>query len=537
MGATNCPETPRQRMIGMMYLVLTAMLALNVSVDILNAFGVVDETLRVSNKNIESKISADYAHLDKQKAILGEEKVKDAVSKAAKLQQYSDEMVAYIENITVELLREVDKTEFDKDGNLKTVKTIESKDNYDKPTNYFINMGKATEFKNKLIEYRTNILNLVDDKRRDILAVAVGLNIENEKYYDAGGEEESWENHNFYHLVMAACVTLLNKTIGEVRNAESAVLKEIISSITAEDFKFDEIAARTIPKSHMIFTGDSYEADIIVAAYDSKQTPEVFYKIGVDTLTEAQLSGATPLVGEEGVVKLKLPASSIGEQRFAGLIKITAPDGSIKHYGFSDKYMVVKPTATIAAEKMNVLYAAIPNPISVSAPVPPERMRVSFPGCNATSTGGGKYDVTVPESMIGKPITISVSADMGGKVQPLGGTEFRVKRVPDPTSYIGGNIYGGKRSKQELLANPFLSARMGEDFAYDLRWTINSYRVTFVTKGIEDPPIACAGGGFSDAVKTKINNAGSNTIIQFTDIRATSIAGQRTLRDLMVRIR
>jgi gliding motility-associated protein GldM len=242
-------------------------------------------------------------------------------------------------------------------------------------------------------------------------------------------------------------------------------------------------------------------------------------------------------VGEEGVVKLKLPASSIGEQRFAGLIKITAPDGSIKHYGFSDKYMVVKPTATIAAEKMNVLYAAIPNPISVSAPVPPERMRVSFPGCNATSTGGGKYDVTVPESMIGKPITISVSADMGGKVQPLGGTEFRVKRVPDPTSYIGGNIYGGKRSKQELLANPFLSARMGEDFAYDLRWTINSYRVTFVTKGIEDPPIACAGGGFSDAVKTKINNAGSNTIIQFTDIRATSIAGQRTLRDLMVRIR
>ena len=180
MGATNCPETPRQRMIGMMYLVLTAMLALNVSVDILNAFGVVDETLRVSNKNIESKISTDYAHLDKQKAILGEEKVKDAVSKAAKLQQYSDEMVAYIENITVELLREVDKTEFDKDGNLKTVKTIESKDNYDKPTNYFINMGKATEFKNKLIEYRTNILNLVDDKRRDILAVAVGLNIENE---------------------------------------------------------------------------------------------------------------------------------------------------------------------------------------------------------------------------------------------------------------------------------------------------------------------------------------------------------------------
>ena len=139
--------------------------------------------------------------------------------------------------------------------------------------------------------------------------------------------------------------------------------------------------------------------------------------------------------------------------------------------------------------------------------------------------------------MVGKSITISVSADMGGKTQALGGTEFRVKRVPDPTSYIGGNIYGGKRSKQEILANPFLSARMGDDFAYDLRWTIVSYRVTFVTRNVEDPPIAVAGGNFSEAIKSKINNAGSNTIVQFTDIRATSIAGQRTLRDLMVRIR
>ncbi len=540
MGATNCPETPRQRMIGMMYLVLTAMLALNVSVDILNAFGVVDETLRISNKNIEGKIATDYAALDKQKAILGEEKVKDAVERAEKLHKYSEELIKYINDMKIDLLRYVDDTEFDKEGNLKTVKTIVAKDNYDKPTDFFIgvnNDGKAYELKKKIIEYRKNILSLVDEKRKDDLAIAIGLDLDAQKYQNADKTDESWEYHNFYHLVMAACVTILNKTVGEIRNAESAVLKEIISSISAEDFKFDTIEGRAIPKSQMIFTGDSYEADIIVAAFDSKQTPEVYYKMGADTLTEEQIGGATQLLGENGVVKLKIAAGGIGEQKFAGLIKIKAPDGTIKHYGFSDKYMVVKPTATIAAEKMNVLYAAIPNPVSVSAPVPPERMRVSFPGCSAKSTGAGKYDVTVPESMVGRSITISVSADMGGKTQALGGTEFRVKRVPDPTSYIGGNIYGGKRSKQEILANPFLSARMGDDFAYDLRWTIASYRVTFVTRGVEDPPIAVAGGNFSDAIKSKINNAGSNTIVQFTDIRATSIAGQRTLRDLMVRIR
>ena len=170
MGATNCPETPRQRMIGMMYLVLTAMLALNVSVDILNAFGVVDETLRISNKNIEGKIANDYSALDKQKAILGEEKVKDAVERAEKLHKYSEEMIKYINDMKIDLLRYVDDTEFDKEGNLKTVKTIVSKDNYDKPTDFFIgvnNDGKAYELKKKIIEYRKNILSLVDEKRKD----------------------------------------------------------------------------------------------------------------------------------------------------------------------------------------------------------------------------------------------------------------------------------------------------------------------------------------------------------------------------------
>lgn len=536
MGATNCPETPRQRMIGMMYLVLTAMLALNVSVDILNAFGVVDETLRISNQNIEGKILSDYAFLDKQKALLGEAKVKDAADKATKLHEYSDEMVKYINDMTVELLRYADGGELDDEGNPKTVQTIGAKDNFDKPSDFFINQGKATELKNKIAEYKNNVLTLVDPKHREEFATSIGLDVD-KKYHNAEGMEETWEYHHFYHLVMAACVTMMNKTIGEVRNAESAILKEVISSISAEDFKFDQVDGKAIPKSQMIFTGDSYEADIIVAAFDTKQVPEVFYKMGVDTLTEDEIGSATKLEGEGGIAKLTIPAGGIGEQRYAGLIRIKGPDGTPKSYGFKDKYMVVKPSATVAAEKMNVLYAAIPNPVSVSAPVAPEKMRVSFPGCNAKSTGAGKYDVTVPESMVGKGVTVTVSADMGGKTQSLGGTEFRVKRVPDPTSYIGGNIYGGKRSKQELMANPFLSARMPEDFAYELRWTISSYRVTFVTKGVEDPPIACAGGGFSEAVKSKIQKAGPNTIIQFTDIKANSIAGTRTLRDLMIRIK
>jgi gliding motility-associated protein GldM len=536
MGATNCPETPRQRMINMMYLVLTAMLALNVSKDILDAFSVVDETLVTSNKNTESSIASDYSFLDRQKAILGVEKVKDADQKAQQLKKVSNDMIKYINTMKSDLLKYVEKTDLNDEGKTKTAKDITSKDDYTTPTNFFITQGNAVKLKNEILKYKSQILALVPEKDRAVCAKTMGLNVTGD-FLNKDGQKESWENHNFDHVIMIACVTLLNKTAGEVRNAESMVLKQIISSISADDFKFDNIQGRAIPKTQMVFSGDSYEADIIVMAYDSKQTPEVYYKMGVDTLTEAQLGGATKLDGVNGLVKLKLGTGGVGDQRYAGLIKVKKPDGTDTYYGFNDKYTVVKPSATVAADKMNVFYAGIPNPVSVSAPVALEKLRLSIPGCTAASVGGGKYNVSVPAGLIGRVVTASVSADLGGKGQALGTTDFRVKRVPDPTSYIGAKIWGGKRSKQELMANPFLTAQMGDDFAYDLRWSITSYRVTFIIRGIEDPPMACSGGQFSEAVKAKINKAGINTVIQFSEIRATSIAGSRNLRDITVRIR
>ena len=119
----------------------------------------------------------------------------------------------------------------------------------------------------------------------------------------------------------------------------------------------------------------------------------------------------------------------------------------------------------------------------------------------------------------------------------MGSTTFRVKRVPDPRATIGANIRGGKRSKTELTANPFIRAAMGDDFAYDLKWTINSYQVIFISKGYEDNPLTCTGANFSEAVKSKIAKSGSGTTIIFTGIKASCEAGPRTLDEITVRIK
>ena len=195
----------------------------------------------------------------------------------------------------------------------------------------------------------------------------------------------------------------------------------------------------------------------------------------------------------------------------------------------------VKPVAAvsgkpyISVEKMNVLYAGITNPVTVNV----DDASVSFIGCNVKSMGNGRYDIMVPTSLIGKKVEATATCPDGAKSKQ----EFRVKKVPDPMPYLGANIWGGKRSKSELLEKPFISARMGDDFAYDLKWTINSFRLTVVSRDIEGAPNVCSSGQFDASVINAINNAGAGTVLVFSDIKASSVVGERTLRDITIRIK
>ena len=560
MGAKNCPETPRQQMIGMMYLVLTAMLALNVSKDILDAFNVVDDTLAQSNISVKEGIDFKYAALASDTTA----KAKKANESAVKLRQLTDEMVKYIEDSRIELIKYVDGekeamkqlNDPENKGRIP-VEKIEGKENFDKPTTFYLMMDengqllkgednpncRASVMRKKINDYKAGILALLPDSTqvekdaKKYVEEHLGLDVDKE-YVKGNGDKgtESWERHNFNHLICAGTVILLSKVIGEVRNAETLVLDELTKGIDANDFKFDAVTGRAIPKSQIVFSGSSYESDIIVAAFNSSADLEVYYKIGADTLTEDQIGTAEHISGAGGVAKLQIPAGGVGDHKFAGLIKVKSPDG-YKYYGFKDTYSVIAPSATVAADKMNVLYAGIPNPVSIGGSVDVKRLSVSFPGCTMKATGDGKYDVTVPASLIGKKVTATVTARDGNASKAMGTSEFRVKKVPDPTSYLGANIWGGKRSKSELLANPFISARMGDDFAYDLKWTIKSYRLTVISKGIEGAPKACSGGQFDGSVTSAINSASSGTVLVFSDIKASSIAGERTLRDITIRIK
>jgi hypothetical protein len=193
------------------------------------------------------------------------------------------------------------------------------------------------------------------------------------------------------------------------------------------------------------------------------------------------------------------------------------------------------PSATAAAEKMNVFYAGIENPVSVSASVSAEKVSITVSeGASYAKTGPGKYNISVSESAVGKSITVTTHADIGGKSQVMGSQSFRVKRVPNPKAKLSGKFEGGKAAKADLTINPFITASLGDDFVYDLRWNVNSYNVTFIEKGIETAPFSCSGNQFTEAVKSKINSSPAGTAIYFSEIKVSCVAGSRSLDPIAI---
>ena len=190
------------------------------------------------------------------------------------------------------------------------------------------------------------------------------------------------------------------------------------------------------------------------------------------------------------------------------------------------------PALAIANEKINVLYTIYPNLVRIAASVNPQKLHIDWGGATAVCTGIGRYNVSVPDSLADKEITITVYTETKkGKIQNLEKVTFRVKAAAEPIAFVGGNISGGNQYKEVLLANPFISARMVSPyFNYDLPWKVSSYKVTFTINEIAEEPITVEGAKFSEEVINKIKDAPHGTIVEFSQIKVQSIAGRFDIR-------
>lgn len=521
MGATNCPETPRQRMISMMYLVYTAMLALNVSAEILQAFVTVGDSMEVTNKLLLGKAESTYIMFENSyKQDPG--KVGENWAKAQEVRAKTKEIINYIDNIKYELFVAVEGTP----GGVKEAKrlldakgfdAVVKKDEYSTPTNYFLegsedgSKGKAIELRKKIETYQKDMLTYASGSFKNALK---NMQIKTEgSFKNASGQTLNWQMYNFFHTITLADMVLLNKFKSEIQNAELDLVNHLYSAVSADDFKFNTVIAKVIPKSTYIIQGGQYEAEVFVAAYDSR----------------SELTGEVrgqQYVGDSGMLKLKFGAGAIGPQKYNGTLYVKKESGAVP-YDFQGEYFVAAPSATISPTKMNVLYIGVENPISVSVPGANSKdVNVSATGAGISlrKIKDGEYVATVKSQ--GKA-SINVTANMGGKNMNMGTMDFRCKVIPKPTAMVG-TYTGGRIPKESLLTQGGLRVSM-EGFDFPVTYNVTSFTMAFNTGGDAQAPIQATGSQFTAEMKAKLAKLRRGNKVYIENIRAKGPDGEKAV--------
>lgn len=547
-------ETPRQKMIGMLYLVLTALLALNVSKDILDAFLVVNEGMVSTNVRFESKVATVYSRFESQYN-LNPGKVGEYWEKAKELRLRSQQLIHYLDSVQLEVVSRSERKSHDevkslyyakvqlpdfrnqgdlRDRDFLDLSLVPSRDKYDEATNYMIGPnknGEAYTMAKKIEEYRQFVLGIVGENNAD----KIGLNT-HEKFKDASGVTQDWMYYNFYHTILAANVTILNKIVTEVQSAEFDAVNRLFENITEKDYKFDRLSAEVIPNSTYILKGQNYEATVILTAYDSKTQSEVKIVRGASAINDGNIGGAQVFKSENGVVRLSFPGQTEGPQRYAGVIEVRDPlTQELKRHPFDAQYIVAPPSLTVAPLKMNILYSGLKNPISISAPgIPNEQIVPSISKGKIIRNANGNWDVEVPAGE--RTTTISAAANVDGKSLPLGSFEFRIKRVPDPIAKIA-DLTDGTIDKNRLLASRAIIPEM-VDFDFEgFHFEIVSYELS-TYRGTELQRTGTVRGNvFNDAVSNLIKNAVRGQRLYFERIQAKGPDGtMRTLNPINLEI-
>jgi gliding motility-associated protein GldM len=460
-GAKNCPETTRQKMIGMMYLVLTAMLALNVSTQVLKGFTLVDESLHQSIESSQKRNLTLYQIFEAAKEN-NEKKVQEWLDKANIVKQKSNELYDYIENFKVEMLNLTGIA----DSLKQAVRLpIDGIDNLDISHDYVISKKHGEELKTRIIEFREFIIKTVfeGDLQKSVIYNEVFSTKEVEQ---KDGLTLKWEEDLFSETPVSAAIALLTKYQNDVRSAESDMVQYLFGRTDSGDFRVNQVKAFVIPNSRNVFRGGKFHADIVLAAVDSTSKPKVYVN-GV----QMPVSGTTGTY--EG------PTSRLGIQKFTGYIEIEGEGGGT--YPFDpQEYMVSEPSATISNEDLNVVFLGLENKFSVSVPgVAPDNIRIDVSGAGASvsAKGSGKY--TIKPSQMGE-VKVNVLAKVEGKEMPMGSNIFKVKRLPRPSVFLQDKNGAEKEGSMSIadLKGATVIASYGPDAVVAANFSVISFTMS-----------------------------------------------------------
>jgi gliding motility-associated protein GldM len=489
-------------MINLMYLVLTALLALNVSAEILNAFRTVNNSLANANIIIETKNQGIFQSFEKKMSDpKTAEKAKIWNDKASQAKTYADNLYDYIESLKGDLMKasgqEMPGGEY-------------KEDNIDAPTRVLVEGGRGKDLFQKLSQYRNNLLNIDPDIKREF-DKTLPIDLSTPKTYSQGNSD--WASAYFRMTPTIASITMLSKFQNDVKNSEAQVVDYCHRKVGEVEVVYNEFQAFAGTNSQYLMPGQELVITAGVGAFSKAAKPNI------------SVDGAGVGLNTEGVAEYKTKVGGPGSYTKTVNIRFLKPDGTTANVAKKVEYTVGSPTgASVSADAVKVLYIGLDNPLTITGGTAgAEKTSARMDVGSLTGKGGGKY-----MARVGSPGKATITVTVEGKSTPF---EFRVKRVPDPIAMVGAS-QGGRVPANAVKAQQGVRADL-RDFVFEgVKFDIIGFTVYATGRGFEEQPgISQNPGAYFNGESKRILDRlrpGSSLIID--EIKARGPAGDtRTL--------
>jgi gliding motility-associated protein GldM len=483
-------------MINLMYLVLTAMLALNVSAEILNAFKTVERSLSTTNTTINNSTNTILASLQ-EKMSQGEtaEKARIWYPKAQRAIELTKGLNEYINGLKSEIL---------KGAGFDPVKNGDStfkEDNQDVATRIMVEQGRGKELKAKLEQYKKDIVSLDASLAKEIETYLKQIDLSAPPTKNKANN--TWESAYFRMVPTVAATTMLTKFQNDIKTSENRVVALFHEQVGKVEVRFDTYTAIVGQSSNYVMPGQEVEIMAGVGAFSKAAQPAI------------TINGQSVGLAEDGQAKLKMQGGGLGKHSVPVVIRFKDQDGKDQVINKTIEYTVGQASASIALDKMNVLYVGVANPISVAASGGgDDRISVSISGGGGRleKVGAGKYNAFVTTNTDNCTITVMVD----GKA--AGASQFRVRNIPDPAATVGGFMSGENIAAGAFKAQGGVSA-WNPSFPFDIKYPVTSFMISADTDDGDIVEARCTGATWSPQAQALIKNLKPGKTVTIDDIR------------------
>jgi gliding motility-associated protein GldM len=546
-----------------MYLVLTALLALNVSKEVLNSFFEINKGIERTTNNFNSKNQSTYAAFDNA-ASNNPEKYQSVRDLAYSLKTESDNIIFYIQEMKFNLVNKADGKVFlgnesdvlDEEGKPKEGTELEGINFSDLNSNQktlpiaylraksdryassllFLDkkVGKSKQIayvlSKKILEYRDELLEAVPNNANLINTINQVCDVSKIKKND--GTLVDWEKYNFNDMPAVSALTILSKVQSDMRNIEADVIDYLKRDIDSKSLKFTSAEGIQIPQSNFVLRGDSFRSSIFISAKQDGQDPEIFVgeydSIGGGLYKMTGEYETVKVVNGKGIFSKR--ETTEGIKKYGGLIAMKTETGT-KMYPFNGEYLVAAKTAVVSPTKMNILYSGLEaiggNPIQISVPgytageISPSMTNGTL---KVSKKSEGLYNAFPAPGKSSAVITLF--ADVDGKRTNMGKVEFRIRKTP-PASPVIKSVDENGMCDRAILKTEIVQATL-DNFLFDgLKYRVTSFKLSGSYKGQPASDEQKNGMGFTPKMQGIIANSSSGSTINITKIRAKLIGSNR----------